>query len=255
MRVRTDKILSMWWAVLPIAQIGFSVSLLVYFFTSFFGSITTSATGTPLASFQYFGYYEAPSVVLAILYLYLIFELIKRRNEHFERQNRVFYDAFYVLRQAIISRKGQLSAMESGDFSRIDGVLATMRYLEAPKSALLWVVLLFVPIVDIFAYFYIYCFLMRDFFEHERNEDYLVSMFSYISNGLGIERLKERDKKVGDHSSVVFIILTIFTFGLFGIYWLYLLIKEPNVHFIGDASIEAEMVTAISTLAQAQTKP
>jgi hypothetical protein len=258
LRSRTDKIIPTWWVLVPALTIAISISTVVIFFissSSLFRSFAPGTTTTPstaqvtsLPIFHDLEYVDVASLVILILFLFLIYNLISRRNQHFERQERVFYDASYILKQAVISRKGQLSSEDSNNFLRIESVANTMSYAEKPKSALLWVVLLFVPLVDVFAYFYIFYFLMRDFSEHERNEDYLVQIFSYIGSSLGARPISGRSKKMSDRSFILYFILLLVTLGIFGIYWVYVLIKDPNEHFVGDASIESELLAMVSAL-------
>lgn len=181
--------------------------------------------------------------------LYLLYRLIDRRNQHFERQARVLYDASYITRQVLTARKaGQLSSEDANNLARIDATINSMRGLETHKSALLWVVLILIPIVDIFAIFYIFYFLTRDFKQHEDNEDYVLSALSYIFPSMGAPPLQTRTKRLSHRSFILYLILDLVTLGIFNIYWFYVLIKDPNQHFVGDAALESELTSSISSL-------
>jgi hypothetical protein len=259
LRQRTDKIISYWWVAVPAATIAISLSTIVVLFAGI-GAIIGSAASSPSPNISSFAlspmflnieYLDLASFAILIAYLFLVYNLIKRRNEHFERQGRVLYDATYVLKQTMISRTGQLSSEQANHFLQIDAVMDTMRREENPRSALLWAVLLIIPIVDVVAYFYTLYFLMHDFQQHETREDYVVAMLSYLGAGIGAQPIIGRSRKMGQRSFILYLVLLVVTLGIFGIYWVYVLIKDPNDHFEGDAAIESQLQNLVTSPSKA----
>jgi predicted permease len=249
----------MWWVAIPagtvivgVTTIILTLQLLSEEFAIAASNATSGSTGLPpitsLPIYHIFEYLDVASFIVSVIFLYLVYVLILRRNQHFERQQRVFYDTAFIMKQTIISRKGELSAEERRNLSWADATMNTMRYAEMSKSALLWVVLLIVPLVDIVAYFYIYHFLMKDFAEHEANEDSLLAAFSSVRISLGLPTLPIRKETLGERNFVLYLVADILTLGLFNIYWVYVLIKDPNQHFRTDAQIENELVSSTLSL-------
>ncbi len=123
-----------------------------------------------------------------------------------------------------------------------------MRARETPKSALLWVLLQLVPVVSIFAYFYIFYFLMRDFPQHEQEEDDILSTISFSLASLGSSFILIRAKSLQQRNFALYLLLYFVTLGSFAIYWVCVLMRDGNQHFQGDALIESQLVASLSKL-------
>ena len=259
----TDRIVSPLWILVPISSLAIAFYLIAMFILaleSFLASFGPPGSATPPTitpailplpfNLAFLGILEAASLVPSILFLYLLYILIKRRNLHFERQNRLFYSISYALRVAAGTRTGKLVYDVGPELQSIDYDLQTSRNRETEKSAVLWVILLIVPIVEIFAYFYIFYFLTNDFQEHEANENLVLSKMSRVLGSMGVPFSFSRDEGGIHYSSFwIYFLLTIVTLGIFAIYWEYLLISGPNKHFRNQVKIEDNLVEALSTLA------
>ena len=57
-----------------------------------------------------------------------------------------------------------------------------------------------------------------------------------------------RVEALPERNFVLYLILTIITAGLFGIYWLYILLKDPNQHFMYHRQIEDQLLSALETV-------
>jgi zinc-ribbon domain len=257
LKARTDKIISPWWTAVPAASSAFIFALLgiaILGIESEISSIPSGSSTPPTAPFtglvHSLEYVSLVSFVIQVLLLYLYYHLVSRRNQHFERQQRVLYDASYILRQTIVARS-QLTAEKANDLARIDAGLGRMRARETPNSALLWVLLQLVPVVSIFAYFYIFYFLMRDFPQHEQEEDNISSILSFSLASLGSSSISMRAKSLHERSFILYLFLFFVTLGVFSIYWVYVLICDGNKHFQGDALIESQLVASLATLSSA----
>ena len=224
-------------------------------FSALQASTTLTTPVTPQISFSsaLLSQFELVSFAISILSIYLFYSLIHRRNLHFERQYRFFYDVSLALKN-LNSAKG-LGADQNtqNDLHSIDGDLTNVHYYETEKSAVLFAILLIVPIVSAFAYLYIFYFLMKDFEDHERMEDQILSNVKNVLRPMGAEFSFSRSDSAGEisyHSFWVYFLLTIVTLGLFESYWLYILIREPNKHFRNQVQIEDRLIGAIASLAQ-----
>jgi hypothetical protein len=91
---------------------------------------------------------------------------------------------------------------------------------------------------------------MRDFYKHERREDGFWEDISKVLDKCGIKfSVPRRMEPLPDRSFALYLILTILTMGLFGIYWLYVLLKDPNLHFRYHMQVEDQLLSALETVA------
>ena len=258
-RGRTDRIVSTLWILVPLGGLALSYTTLIIFILTIekmLASITVNPNGTvtpatPIpTSFVGFSYVELASFVLLIAELYLFYVLIKRRNLHFEREYRFFYDTSFVLKALVAQRGLSLNQNVQGYLRDIDSNLTMIHNKERERSAVLWIILLFIPIVNIFAFFYVYYFLMNDFVGHESMEDWMLGSISRVLAALGINYSFSRESAAGEipqRSFWLYLVLDIVTLGVFGVYWMYTLIKDPNKHFTNQVQIESSILSAVTT--------
>jgi hypothetical protein len=251
MRKATDEIVSPWWIIVP------AVTVVTYIGTSFYNVFSliglfaspalTSAAPSPLPSLGIlnFGPLTLVTLLPEIAFLYLSYSLIKRRNLHFARQNRLFRSLNTALRK-VARAKGVIEVERYSSY--IESSLSSSVVLEREKSAAFWAILLIVPVVQIFAFAYILYFLNEDFFLHEQRENYDLSVFGYELQMMGFSFTYKRQNSVSSRSYALYLILTIITLGLFSIYWDYILIKDPNGHFADQHKIEDPLLEGVMPL-------
>ena len=133
--------------------------------------------------------------------------------------------------------------------SYLSGAERTLRdaeYEESEKSPAVWIVLsILVP----FLIFYVYHFLNKDFYKHERHEDHVMEDLNRAIQELGGEPVRvRRIQAIPDRSTVVYIVLTIVTMGLFVLYWVYTLTKDPNQHFMEHRRWEDDLLSSFEKL-------
>lgn len=256
MRVDTDRILSPLWILLPL--IGITVAIVTAAFTAAtfaFYRWERWATGPQFPRWEgefpftmpawIGGFFAlgAVGVVAMILYAYLIYSLVKRRNGHFYREWMLVEDLISMVR-SVASRKEREVEVP---LSSVRRTLRDMRMSEAEKNPVLWVILLFVPGASIIASLYILYFLTVDFYRHERREDGLLEdlgkAMAIIETPISIRRTKP----IPERSYILYLILTIVTLGIFGIYWLYTLIVDPNNHFQEHINLEDTIIDQLAT--------
>ena len=266
-RANTDKILSPAWVLLPLIAVAIGVlvatSALVLAFTAVssipiedlegFDPLNPdfdlnipppSVSGLPgaLALISSFGL--VGGLLSSLLYAYLLYILLSRRNKHFRRQSRFSEDFIGHLR-SLTSKKG---LDEEVGLSNLERTAREMKTTDDEKSAILWTVLAFIPIVNVFAILYILYFLGKDFRIHERNEDGFIEDSGRILQNIGLELSVRRMDPTPNRSFILYIILSIVTFGLFGIYWLYTLIADPNAHFKHHQQYEDDLISKLSSI-------
>ena len=257
MRAETDKILSTAWILVPIITI---ISFIIIVILGFVVAVSTFAffTGLPLGPPQFgqqfpfpgffpfflpfFGIASALGIAAVIVYAYLTYTLIKRRNTHFTRQWRLTEDLLNLLK-GVASKKG---ANIDAPASSAERTLREMRFEEGEKPAVLWTILIFVPFVNIVAGLYVLYFLTRDFHRHEKREDNMLEDLGRAFSQLNITIATRRQKAIPERSYVLYLVLTIITLGIFGIYWLYTLIEDPNNHFRNHVQVEDEILSRLS---------
>jgi len=176
-------------------------------------------------------------IIGIILELYVLYKWIKRRNDHFKRTHRLYDNVIAYLRTR---------GYEEEHLLRLTDILNDMREEEVMKNAVLWIVLyiVFPPII-----LYIYHFLNRDFYEHERREARLYSILSrLVREKIPEVYIPEFERKIPNRNTVLYIVLSIITIGIFTLYWIYTITKDPNEHFKEHKKRERTILEALERL-------
>jgi len=238
-RAQTDKMMSTVWCIMPL--VGMIVFIVLFFIGLF------------MAGGPYYGYgYEEAAVfstvmmlvgviIFGVLTIYPIYMLIVRRNLHFRRVQALYADAIEVLREA----SAKTGVDISGNLMLIERYLGEMRMEETEKSAVLWIILLFIPFVNFFASLYVLYFLTKDWYQHERREDEIWNQINMALNRMGYRPIDtRRPEPIPSRSFFLYFILSILI-PLWAIYWLYVLIKDPNNHFKSHVRMEDDLLMAL----------
>jgi len=170
--------------------------------------------------------------VIQIVFGYL---LVKRYSTHIIRQNFLSENIFTKI-NFLAEKKG--IDLEDSFFSlKIIGMDANEK--ETTKDAILWAFLsAFIPFLS----WYVYYFLMKDFYRHEHREDGFWQDLKRILKKLDLDfSIPNRIGVIPNRSFPLYLMLTIATMGLFGIYWVYILLKDPNEHFKYHVQVEKQL--------------
>jgi len=179
------------------------------------------------------------AIISFIVSIVLIYKLVDRRNTHFKRQMFLMEDMIKLIRKIAEQKKTDVET----ELSLCERTLREAKTEETEKNAVLWAIL---SAIIFIATWYVYYFLMKDFYKHERREDGFWEDTSKILGKLGISFTPPRRvNPLPNRSFVLYLILSIITLGIFGIYWLYVLIKDPNEHFKYHASVDEELLATI----------
>jgi len=251
MRVETDSIMSTAWLLIYLVPIILAAVWAPIFIATMNSLVRTTAQ-LPTAqrfdalSSSIFALLSVVYVIGAISFIAnVIFEykLVKRRNTHFKRQSFLFEDILASVK-AIAGKKGV--NVEAG-LGSADRTLREVKAEETEKNAVLWALLsAFVPIVV----WYVWYFLMKDFYKHERREDGFWEDTSKMLDKCGARfSVPRRMETVPDRSFALYLIVSIVTFGVFNIYWFYVLLKDPNHHFQYHIQIEDPLLSTLESIA------
>ena len=250
MRIETDSQMSVGWLIVPFLPIIFIVLFIVSIIIGALASVPTfnSTTGTPttatapfLVAFGvFFLLFFIGIIVAAILSAIMLYKLAKRRNTHFQRQLLLYEDLLNMAKE-VSSKKGLDVSMH---LNNMDRTLREARIEETEKSAALWTIL---SLITGIATLYVFYYLMKDFFKHERREDQFFEDLNRTLAAAGVPvNLPRRTLPVPDRSFILYFILSLITVQIFSIYWIYVLLTDPNNHFRQQWMIEDTIIAQIS---------
>lgn len=252
MRVETDSMISSAWILVYLLPIILAIAWVSIFVVTIIWTVTTFSpnpppSGQPITTIQFVPIFA--SIVLLyglmivglIVNILLIYKLVNRRNTHFKRQN-FLYEDIVAAAKAIANKRGV--DVEIG-LASCNRTAREAKAEETEKSAVLWAILS----AFIFpAVWYVWYFLMKDFYKHERREDGFWEDVGRILDKTGIKfSAPRRTEPLPERSFALYLILTIITFGFFGVYWLYVLLKDPNQHFMYHRQMEDQLLSSLET--------
>ena len=260
--------MSLAWITVPLLRVLSVAIFFVIFFAIIFSAIIARASGTAASVdiatiLGLLVAYAVSAFIISVVNALLLYRLVKRRNAHFMRELFLYEDLARVAREAA-AKKGIDASVSLNNLERLK---RDSSIDERVRDPVLWsAILVFaagatipsftsisgfngIAIVSIFAEYYVYYFLMKEWFRHERREDYFLYEFSRIMAALGVNVAPPvRAQHIPDRSFVVYLILTIFTVGFYGVYWVYVLLSDPNNHFRYQAMVEDAVVAQLSAM-------
>lgn len=196
-----------------------------------------------------FGTFWLWSIVLSIftlgigstIYQYVIyFQLLNRRNDHFERQHRLIEQIILGLREA---HGGNLKV--ASRLSAADATLEEMRREEGRREPWLWVLLWPFLTLGIAALWTIF-WLTMDWRRHSMRQQRIVDDLSAAFRELGYSTPNIIDEGVSPARSYwLYLLFTVLSFGLFGIWWLYVMFKDGNTHMRSDQFMEDQLLNTL----------
>jgi hypothetical protein len=239
------------WILVYFLPIILVLAWYVVLLITLFSAISTLPRNPPLPDqpIDFTPVFQSVFVLIPFIYLIVIvniainvtfmYKLAKRRNTHFKRQNFLTEDILASIKTAAAKKRVEVEVTSAS----MDRTLREAKAEETEKNAVLWaLVSVFIP----FASWYVYYFLMKDFYRHERREDGLLEDVGKTLDKFGVKfSMPRRTEPVPDRSFAFYLILTIITVGIFGVYWLYTLLKDPNNHFKYHIQIEEPLLGAL----------
>ncbi|MFB0500403.1 MAG: DUF4234 domain-containing protein [Candidatus Hadarchaeaceae archaeon] len=235
MRGETDKVLSPLWAFVPLLFFAAAASIAVLGFLIWRWEIPAQIT---LVHAAFIAVIALVGIIGALSLLILIYRLIKRRNEHFKRHQLLEQDVVRVLASSTERKRAKIEdKLASVERSTREAGLS-----EKEQPAFLWAILcFFIPFVAL----YVAYFLMRDFYRHEKREDFFLEDLEKTVEPIVALEIPRRFHSIPDRNLILYLVLTILTVGIFGIYWLYSLIVDPNNHFNHQVAWEDKLLSSL----------
>ena len=242
MRDEADPKMSNAWLIIYLIPI---FAIIIGIVSVLFSIILSPMLGPEAALPVIVGIFLVPLLGLIgfVVSIILTYKLVKRRNTHFKRQVFLFEDLISAVKSLATKKKVDVEV----GLSSCERTVRETKAEETEKSAALWAIL---SAVVFLATWYVYYFLMKDFYKHERREDGFWEDIGKVLDKCDIKfSAPRRTEILPNRSFVLYLILNIITVGLFGIYWLYVLLKDPNEHFKYHIQIEDELFSTLESLA------
>jgi len=161
----------------------------------------------------------------------MIYYLIKRRNAHFSRQEK--------LETLILSK---LKKTQSPEKSPLDS--SKTKNQGSSRNAKAWTL----STLLIFPAFYIFYFLKSDLRKHEEHEhDFLVEVIA-LAKDSGVPLNIHGFTATPSFPLDKYLVLNIVTFGLAAAYWLYRIFNDYNSHFKMQWKNEDELLSFLNAI-------
>jgi len=175
-------------------------------------------------------------VLALVIYIYVVYKWISRRNSHFERVS---------LLAGVLTDLSSTLKLQGAEMIR-------MRYDELQQARAKRSVGLNVAAFVIIPFYalYVFHFLNKDFARHSEKEALFFGQLisSLRSADPHFARRIEEFERVDDRSTLLYVILYLITLGLFGIYWVYVLTRDPNAHFESHEVLERDVIASFERL-------
>ena len=180
-------------------------------------------------------------VINLVVNIVITYLLVKRYNTHITRH--LFLSENIIAKINSLAKKKGVD-MKANLFSIKKTGMETNEK-ETKKDAVLWAVLsAFIPFLS----WYVYYFLMKDFYNHEHREDGFWQDLKTILKKLGTDfSVPSRVGVIPNRNFLLYLTLTIVTVGLFGIYWVYALIRDPNEHFKYHLQVDKQLLATLES--------
>jgi predicted permease len=182
------------------------------------------------------------SIITCGIYgLYILYKLVQRRDEHFQRMAAVVDASIAQLRVKAQGREDAIAA----ELAQLDQIRMRMATLSAERGAVIW--LLICIFTSLVGYAILYYLLMQDYVEHDEVESQFFTIMSGALAKLGLSgQAGQAAPSVPRREFVTFLLLTIITCGIYGFYWMYVMIKDFNEHFEAQVPWEDFLLTALA---------
>lgn len=182
-------------------------------------------------------------VTLGIYGVYVLYKLLERREQHFERMISL-RDS--LVRELQVRAEGHGRAVEfQRDLAELSELnrAAAARDRRGEKAPAPWVAL---GVLTGVTNLYVYHFLNDDFCAHEANENAFRQKASTVMEGLGLSQPDFPPAgRMPRRRFSRLLAITLLTFGIYGVFWWYTLITDPDAHFDDHAVWEEQLRLAL----------
>jgi len=161
----------------------------------------------------------------------MIYYMIKRRNTHFSRQEK--------LETLILSKLGKMGSPEKS----VSNSSKTMNY-KLSRNAKVWTLLTLLIIPA----FYVFYSLKSDLQKHEEHEHDFLDEIIALEKDSGIPLSIQSYATTPSFRMDRYLILSVVTFGLAAAYWLYRIFNDYNNHFKMQWIVEDELLNFLKSI-------
>ncbi|UCE57972.1 MAG: hypothetical protein JSW19_01925 [Candidatus Bathyarchaeota archaeon] len=175
-----------------------------------------------------------------IAWFLMIYFLIKRRNEHFLRQER--------LETLILSRLRQFSKGRSRhpNSTRVSAKTENPKFFRNAQEWALSTLLLFPA-------FYVFYFLRMDLQKHEEHEIAFLTETISLAQDLGLSINLDGFSATNKFALDKYLTLTVITCGFAAVYWLYRIFNDYNQHFKRQWKLEDDLFRFFKSIDNSKT--
>jgi hypothetical protein len=170
-----------------------------------------------------------------IVWFPMIYFLIKRRNDHFLRQQKLETLILTKLRQ--LSREKPRHKDTESNSARIEN----LKLFRNPQAWALSTLL-------IFPAFYVFYFLGIDLQKHEEHEHAFLTETISLAQNLGLSINLNAFTPTRNFALKRYLTLTVVTCGLAAGYWLYRIFNDYNRHFKRQWKLEDELINFLKAI-------
>ena len=162
----------------------------------------------------------------------MIYYLIKRRNAHFLRQEKLEELILNKLRKTPSPEKTVLDSKSTKPCP--------------PRNETIWIIstLLIIPA------FYVFYFLKSDLQKHEEHEQVFFHEVTTLGKDMGVPLTIQSYATTPRFPIGKYVVFSVLTFGLATAYWLYQIFNDYNNHFKMQWIIEDELFTFLKEFEQ-----
>ena len=179
-------------------------------------------------------------IVGLVIYLIIIYQRIERRDKHFARMGELFRDSLRTTEEVAKAKGIDIYSQKSEIEEKIK---VAEDSLLRPKNAVLWTVLM--VLTGGLVAFYVYYFLLVDWYRIQRMEQEIMDDFSDLWTQLDITKDPiPVTLRVPERSYWAYLGLTIITLGIWLLYWDYVTHTEPDHVFPENRSWEDKILSS-----------
>lgn len=172
-----------------------------------------------------------------VAWFLMIYFLIKRRNDHLLRQEKLETLILSRLRQLSKEKQQHQNKNTTSNFAKVEN-LKTFRNAQAwALSTLL-----------IFPAFYVFYFLEADLQKHEEHEHVFLTETISLAQDLGFSMNLNGFTATKKFALDRYMVLTLVTCGIAAVYWLHRVFNDYNKHFKRQWKLEDELLMFLKSI-------
>lgn len=170
--------------------------------------------------------------------------MIARRDEHFRRENAMNLNMLQAIKDRV-QTKG-IDPLSLPEMAVFESAVRDKAEREWAKGPTLWLILSVVTLG--LAMWYVYSFLLVDFYHHEQREAQIVKEANAVLEKAGARSFIQYTPVLPERHFWLNVLVLIVTIGFWGIFWQYRVLSDPNRHFEMQWGFEDRLPSAIAAI-------